>query len=434
MLFGRTGDTSGDRLREFSSAIPPICVLPCVLPRPQGRPSRAAVARRCRWLCGAFPSGVTSRIHSIFKVFQHFYPYFDVIDTDWDAELTKALEGALRDQSAEDYFFTLSEMVASLHDGHGNVYHPEYSGSSGLPFLVDWVENEVVVTVAAPECELLPGDVITAIDGATPEQVLLDAERYISGSPQWMRYRALRQFGNGEEGTEAVLRVQRVDSTIEMRVTRVAQQGPIQERTGESIREIADGVVYVDLNRAEMPEISERMAQIAEARGVVFDLRGYPKGNHAVIGHLLQVVDTSDAWMRVPQIIYPDHENPVGVENHGWRMSPLEPHIGGEVVFLTDGRAISYAESFMSFIEHYQLAEIVGQPTAGANGNVNPFQVPGGFRVVWTGMRVVKHDGTQHHTVGVLPTIPFQRTIQGIREGRDELLDKALEVINGRTR
>ena len=44
-------------------------------------------------------------------------------------------------------------------------------------------------------------------------------------------------------------------------------------------------------------------------------------------------------------------------------------------------------------------------------------------------MRVVKHDGSQHHLIGILPTVPAERTIQGVIEGRDELLEKALEII-----
>lgn len=97
---------------------------------------------------------------------------------------------------------------------------------------------------------------------------------------------------------------------------------------------------------------------------------------------------------------------------------------------MTDTRAISAAESFMSFIEHYKLAEIVGQPTAGTNGNVNDFGLPGGFWIVWTGMRVVKHDGSQHHLIGIQPTVPVKRTIKGVIEGRDEFPEKALEIIN----
>jgi len=75
------------------------------------------------------------------------------------------------------------------------------------------------------------------------------------------------------------------------------------------------------------------------------------------------------------------------------------------------------------------LAEIVGQPTAGANGNVTAMGLPGGFQVMWTGMKVVKHDGSQQHMIGILPTVPAVRTIEGVREGRDEVLEKALEVV-----
>jgi len=82
----------------------------------------------------------------------------------------------------------------------------------------------------------------------------------------------------------------------------------------------------------------------------------------------------------------------------------------------------------MGFIEHYKLATIVGQPTAGTNGNVNPLMLPGGYYVTWTGMRVVKHDGSQHHGVGIIPHVLMKRTIKGVREGRDEFLEKAIEL------
>jgi C-terminal processing protease CtpA/Prc len=102
-----------------------------------------------------------------------------------------------------------------------------------------------------------------------------------------------------------------------------------------------------------------------------------------------------------------------------------------KVAFVTDGRAISYAESCLGIVEHYHLGEIVGAPTAGTNGNVNPFDLPGGYRVIWTGMQVLKQDGSRHHGVGILPTIPASRTLIGIREGRDELLEKAISALSG---
>jgi hypothetical protein len=44
-------------------------------------------------------------------------------------------------------------------------------------------------------------------------------------------------------------------------------------------------------------------------------------------------------------------------------------------------------------------------------------------------MRVLKHDGSQHHLIGVLPTVPVEPTIEGIREGRDEVLERAIEIV-----
>jgi C-terminal processing protease CtpA/Prc len=80
-------------------------------------------------------------------------------------------------------------------------------------------------------------------------------------------------------------------------------------------------------------------------------------------------------------------------------------------------------------VENYKLGAIVGGPTAGTNGNVNPFQLPGGFTVTWTGMKVLKHDGSQHHGIGILPTVPALRTRKGVAEGKDEILLRGLEVV-----
>lgn len=367
------------------------------------------------------------------NVFQHFCPYFDVVNVDWDSELTNTLRKATTDKNERDFYYTLSRLIAKLQDGHGGVKHEIENKWAGLPFRVDWIENQVVVTACKEPTKVKIGDIILSVDGTKAEQTLLDAEEYISGSPQWRRYVALRRFAYGERGTKANLVIKRGNQTFEFEVERnyIAHiRHAVSESKRPKIEAIRDDIYYVDLTRAEMPEIEERMDDLANAKGVIFDLRGYPKGNHDVICHLLREEDISDAWMRVPQIIYPDFENVVGYRNYGWELKPKQPRIKGKVVFLTDGRAISYAESFMSFIEHYKLAEIVGQPTAGTNGNVNPFRLLGGFTVRWTGMKVLKHDGSQHHLIGILPTVPIQRTIQGVIEGRDEFLEKALEIIN----
>jgi C-terminal processing protease CtpA/Prc len=113
-----------------------------------------------------------------------------------------------------------------------------------------------------------------------------------------------------------------------------------------------------------------------------------------------------------------------------WQLEPLLPRIAGNIVVLTDERAISYTESLMGIIEAHHLATIVGSTTAGTNGNVNLFTLPGHYCVSWTGMRVVKHDGSEHHGIGIHPNVPSLPTLEGIAQGRDEVLERAIAVVN----
>jgi len=192
--------------------------------------------------------------------------------------------------------------------------------------------------------------------------------------------------------------------------------------------ELAPGIVYFDLNGASRDAWNETHDQLSKAKGIVFDLRGYP--GDAAMRMLVEVGDQrmSSARWNVPIVSMPDR---VGWSwrKSSWNLQPVKPKLTAEMAFLTDGRAISYAESILGIVEYYKLGEIVGGTTAGTNGNVNPFTLPGDYRVSWTGMKVLKHDGSQHHGVGIAATVPVQPTPSGIAAGRDEVLEKAVEVL-----
>jgi hypothetical protein len=192
---------------------------------------------------------------------------------------------------------------------------------------------------------------------------------------------------------------------------------------------LESGVWYVDLTRAKMDEIAPKLGALSAARGVVFDVRGYP--TDAGFGILPHLVDgpENDRWMHVAKIVGPFYET-AGWMHFGWDLRPQSPRIAGRVVFLTDGRAISYAESVMGYVADRKLGTIVGSTTAGTNGNVASFTTPGGFNVTFTGMRVTRHDGRgQFHLVGVSPDVPVAPTPEGLRAGRDEVLERGLAIV-----
>ncbi len=144
----------------------------------------------------------------------------------------------------------------------------------------------------------------------------------------------------------------------------------LTESRPEAVSRLAEDVFYIDLTRASFEEIGRRLDELAAAAGVVFDLRGYPKsGNEQILRHLVDEPVHSAHWM-VPRILYPGRVDLAGYDTSGrWTLTPQSPRFRGRAVFLTHAGAISYAESVMGIVEHYRLGEIVGRPTAGANGN-----------------------------------------------------------------
>jgi len=72
---------------------------------------------------------------------------------------------------------------------------------------------------------------------------------------------------------------------------------------------------------------------------------------------------------------------------------------------------------------------VVGSTTAGADGNVTYFFLPGGMRTQFSGIGVYYPDGRETQRVGIVPDITVQPTIRGIAEGRDEVLEKAIAII-----
>jgi len=372
------------------------------------------------------------------NVFQHFYPYFDVVDVDWNTTLRRSLAAAAVDEDDVDFIDTLKRLVADLRDGHGRVGYR--TQAFYLPAIAsDWVGDSLVVTAVGQgvDQQPRPGDEVIEIDGRPIHEIVASLPETISAAtPGYLRYVALSELGAGPPRSTLAIKTRSPsgeERTITLRrETPPMGDGAVSEPRPDQGAEVADGVVYVDLDRiTHVREFNELVPKLANADGIVFDLRGYPGFRFTpVIAHLIDETVTSAQW-HVPLVHRPDRRD-IEFQVSNWKVRPKSPRFTRNIAFITDGRAISAAETFLGIIEHYKLAEIVGGPTAGTNGNINPFILPGSYHITWTGMRVLKHDGSQHHGVGIQPTVPVSRTIAGIAAGRDELLERAVAVVKAK--
>jgi C-terminal processing protease CtpA/Prc len=75
-------------------------------------------------------------------------------------------------------------------------------------------------------------------------------------------------------------------------------------------------------------------------------------------------------------------------------------------------------------------AIVIGSTTAGADGDVSEIPLPGGLRTAISGIGVFYPDKKPTQRVGIIPDIEVLPTIAGIRAGRDEVLEVAIQQID----
>jgi|GEM_PF-2234796 len=370
-------------------------------------------------------------VATLWPVMQHFYPYRAKLDS-WPDALARALEQAESVEDREDHQQLLQRLMAEVEDGHARVYetNPDQEVEMAwLPISALQLGGNLVITgVASSDIAITAGDRIVAIDGEPIENWLEQARALHSGSPQWRTHRAIQTMLVGVSGTRRNLQLERDGQMFDVslqfdRDRQLEPDGP------DHAPIMPDGIAYVDLRGLDDEQWAERLPGLVEARGVVFDLRGYPGwAGKTMLGHLLTSKDDFTGWMNVLAPLTPDGDL-VTSGTFEWGVEPNEPRIEAPAVFLTDERAISYAESVLGLVKYHQLGTIVGSNTAGANGNVLPLMLPGGFTVLYTGMRVLGPDGQPFHARGIEPDIRVRPTPEGLREGRDEVLERALMLL-----
>ncbi len=96
---------------------------------------------------------------------------------------------------------------------------------------------------------------------------------------------------------------------------------------------------------------------------------------------------------------------------------------------LIDERTISQAEHTGLFFAAANGTKFIGSPTQGANGDVTNLSLPGGIYVYFSGEGVWHADGRQLQRVGLRPDVELHPTLVGIRAGKDEVLEKALQYL-----
>jgi C-terminal processing protease CtpA/Prc len=383
----------------------------------------------------------------IWVTINYFFPYKHLMNEDWNKTLEEFIPKFMAAKDSIEYTLTVAEMITRIHDSHGFVESPaldHYFGVAHPPLIVKFVENHPVVVSFLNDSIALKsgiqiGDIIEEVDGEKADTRLKRYEQFIAASTdQALRRDACLLFLNGEEGSIATLTV--CDTYMEKKVVHLIRKRTFHSsgywRNGDIIKLMPDNIGYADLDRLQVSMVDSMFDLFKNTKAIIFDVRGYPQGTvYQIAPRLTEKSEVVAAVFYRPTVMFPDGKNGDVLRQTSTYSftqalpSPAKWQYKGMTVMLIDERTQSHAEHTGLFLRAANGTKFVGSPTAGANGGITNFVVPGGIGIMFSGQEVTHPDGTQLQRVGLVPDVEVEPTINGIRAGKDEVLEKAIGYI-----
>jgi hypothetical protein len=198
------------------------------------------------------------------------------------------------------------------------------------------------------------------------------------------------------------------------------------DRPGDTFQRLGSEVAYLKLSTIRQADVARYIEEARGTRGPVIDIRNYPSEFVVfVLGqHLVRDATPFAAFKRL------DLANP-GAFVWGFKPvhEPRAPFYDGKVVILVDEVTLSQAEYTAMALRAAPGAVVVGSTTSAADGNVSRMTLPGGIGTGISGIGVFYPGGRPTQRVGIVPDVFVTPTVDGIREGRDEVLERALREI-----
>lgn len=368
---------------------------------------------------------------------RYYFPYMYVNGGDWDAVLPEFIPRLMAATNAVSYQLAIAEMTTRLHDAHVQLVSPTLDRlfGTGVPaFQARVIDGQVVVWKTPadwrPETALQAGDVITRVESERVADRRRRLAKYIAAGNDAVFERKLLSLMLRGQGDSATYTVDRDGRSL---TRRVAMARPADSPTPPTypVSELAKvlpntNIGYINMGDLNLGQVDSAIAIVGKTDGVVMDVRNYPRGTMYKFAEFFNADPRPFATFTTVDSTYPGR-----IEWHkaitAGRANPS--YYRGRVAILVDERTQSHAEFTAMALRTAPESKVIGSQTAGADGNVTFLNLPGGIRTLFTGLGVYYPNGTKTQRVGIVPDIEIRPTLAGVRAGRDEVLDRALEYI-----
>lgn len=394
----------------------------------------------------SYGSGFSSKQVSLLELFrywnyvEYFFPYKYQTDQNWNDVLTEMIPKFLHVDNDQDYQLALAELVTKTDDSHAFLFSPLISlyqyGNRKLPVEYSYAEGKLVITKINDNRfhEKIPftiGDVIYDVNGKTIPQMINSLGKYIPASKSWGKVNKIKSKLLFSSNDSLSVKLERNGQNMEVIAkTYFIKDIIIKKAPASQTWKFLDEkkkIGYVNMGILTKDDVNEMYKAMRFTESIIFDLRNYPKLTIIPLSELLLPQSTTYYQFTFPETSYPgkfySRKNNIGRKN--------PDYYKGNVIVLVDENTQSQAETTTMMFKQHPKSKIIGSNTSGANGDIIKFKIAD-LDTCFTGLGAYYPDGRETQRIGIIPDILIKPTVEGIKNGKDEVLERALLYIKNK--
>lgn len=374
----------------------------------------------------------------LWNVIEYYAPNRSLTLHPWDEVLSTYIRLVGAETDPVRFSRLYMRLIRELNDGHAYAPIEMLFGQRMLPVWPLQAEGRLFVGYSGDSL-LERGDEVVAIDGEPISERLELLREYASRSNEASLRKALRYYGlrTRRDTAEVVRRRAGVCDTLRVATVPYGSVSPLYDPAQleqPPFRLLADSVGYIYAGTFSREHLAQVVQTLPRARALIIDLRTYPQNMDftltELIGRSLRT-EPVVAW----QMVHPTLALPgLFFRQEQWLYEGFEEGAErctqpykGRVILLVDEMTQSNPEFQAMAFQSCPQTLTIGSPTSGANGSIVWIPLPGQM-TSFSGIGALYPDGTQPQTVGVRLDVEVLPTAEGLQAGRDEVLERALEL------
>lgn len=374
----------------------------------------------------------------LWNVIEYYAPNRSLTLHPWEEVLTSYIPRMGVETDPVRFSRLYFRLIRELNDGHAYAPIEMLFGQRMLPVWPLQAEGRLFVGYSGDSL-LERGDEVVAIDGEPISERLELLREYASRSNEASLRQALRYYGlcTRRDTAEVVRRSAGVCDTLRVATVPYGSVSPLYDPAQleqPPFRLLVDSVGYIYAGTFSREHLAQVVQTLPRTRALIIDLRTYPlKVDGALIALIGQSLRTESVVVRqalyqtlaLPGLFY--RQEQWLFEDFGEVAARCTEPYKGRVILLVDEMTQSNPEFQAMAFQSCPQTLTIGSPTSGANGSIVWIPLPGQM-TSFSGIGALYPDGTQPQTVGVRLDVEVLPTAEGLQAGRDEVLERALEL------